>query len=304
MSGPVRWIEVRASVPRGWSELVAEVLSGPPCTSVVFGSTSVGMDPPPEGFELLRTYLPEHADGDEVRAALRARVHALSASTGASELADLSLAFKALPPEDFATSWRKVWKPFRVGRLCLLSPWHDPRCKAGDLRLTIEPGGVFGSGRHATTRTCLRVLGERVRGGERVLDAGSGSGILAVATLLLGAREAFGFDVDPNARFYANDLARRNGVDARARFETGGFERLADQEGAFDLVLANLYSDVLVERGAELVAALRPGGIAVASGCPAHRVDETRAALERGGLAIEEERRRGRWSTFVGSAAS
>jgi ribosomal protein L11 methyltransferase len=294
-----RWVEVRVLAPRGWCELVAETLAIGPCTSVAFGRPSLATDAAPQGWDFVRTCVPSRDDTPELRARIGSALARLSEATGAGELAGLAPEFKPLPPEDYATSWKKSWKAFRVGRLCVIAPWSTARPRASDLVMRLEPGGAFGSGRHATTRTCLRLVVERIRGGERVLDAGSGSGILGVAAALCGAREVFGFDLDPNAEPHAVELAEQNGVADRCRFVTAGCEVLGDG-AAFDVVLANIYADIIQENAADLRAALARGGWFAFRGCPVHHVDATRAAIESAGLVVEVERVRGRWLTFVG----
>lgn len=302
-SSTVLWTEVRVLVPVGWQELVADVLSELlPDAGMVFGATSIAAPEAPEGTDWLRTYVTRDRDDAALRAALDERLARLASI--APELADLSASFRPVPPEDWATSWRKSWKPFRVRRLCVLPPWRaegeGAAPRPGDRVLRLAPGGAFGSGRHATTRTCLVVLQERIRGGERVLDAGSGSGILAVTATLLGARSALGFDVQREARAYAEELAEANGVADRCTFRTGGFETLHEDERGLDVVLANIYSDVIQEHARELTARLAPGGWFAFSGCPVHHVQATRAAIQAAGLVLEEDRARGRWHTFVG----
>jgi ribosomal protein L11 methyltransferase len=299
LSDAPRWIEVRVLAPLGWQELVAETVAIGPCTSVAFGRPSLAADAAPDGWDYVRTFIPAHADSPELRAGIVRAVQGLAEATGAGELSDLALEFRPLHPEDYATSWKKSWKPFRVGRLCVLAPWSTQKPREGDLVMRLEPGGAFGSGRHATTRTMLRVVEERVEPGVRVLDAGSGSGILAVASALHGARECFGFDVDPNAKPYADELATWNDVGHRCRFETGGFELLS-AAGSFDVVLANIYSDVIQAHAAVLRDALGPRGWFAFSGCSAQYARSTADAIARAGLTIEEERVRGRWHTFVG----
>lgn len=293
------WVEVRVLVPEGWQELVAEALALGPCTSVAFGRSSLASDPVPEGFECVRTFVNVREDTPSLRAQISGVLARLAADTGAEELANLEPHFKELPREDYARSWMKVWKPFRVGRLAVTSPWKESRTEIDDVCMELEPGAAFGSGRHATTRTCLRVLQERIRAGERILDAGSGSGILAVAAALFGAREAIGFDIDPNAEPYATKLATTNGVGARARFLTAGFECVPPL-GQFDGLFANIYSDVVQEEIGTLRDALRPGGWFIFSGCPAHHAQATMDVIRASGLQLQEQRPRGRWHTFAG----
>ena len=293
------WIEVRVLAPMGWCELVAETLAIGPCTSVVFGRPSLGTDAAPKGFDFVRTFVPARDDSPELRDRIVDALARLAESTGAGELRGMVPQFKPLPFEDYATSWQKSWKAFRIRDLCVVAPWSDVRLREGDRVMRLEPGGAFGSGRHPTTRACLRLVLERIRGGERVLDAGSGSGILAVAAAMRGAREVLGYDLDPAAAPHATELAEQNGVADHCRFVTAGFEAL-EGAGLFDVVLANIYADVIQAHAADLRAVLAPGGWFVFSGCPVNRVADTRTSIERAGLVIEEVRVRGRWHTFVG----
>ncbi len=293
------WVEVRVLVPQGWEELVAESLALGPCTSVAFGRSSLASDPLPEGMECVRTFIHVREDTPELRERIAQALAGLARDTGAEELAALSPEFKELPREDYARSWMKVWKPFRVGRLAVVSPWKRSHPRVDDILMELEPGAAFGSGRHATTRTCLRLLQERVLPGQRILDAGSGSGILAVAAVLFGAREAIGFDIDPNAGPYAEKLATVNGAAGRTRFLTADFECVPPL-GLFDGLFANIYSDVVQEQVGTLRDALRPGGWFLFSGCPAHHAQATLDVIRASGLKVEEQRHRGRWHTFAG----
>lgn len=295
------WTEVRVLVPRGWEELVAELLAEHSPSGTAYGRSSLAQPAPPASHELVRAWILGDERQVERRAAIALLLAGLAERTGEPELAGLVPEFKSLPPEDYATSWRKGWKAFRLGKLCLLPPWDARPIRRGELRLTIEPGAAFGSGRHATTRTCLRALLARLAPGERVLDAGSGSGILAVAAVLAGARSALGFDVDPLTAPIASALARSNGVADRCEFRAGGFEVLGQEDTGFGGVLANIYADVIQERAAELRARLAPGGWFVFGGCNALHAAATRRVIESVGLSIDAEPVRGRWHAFVGT---
>lgn len=299
-SATLVWTELRVLVPRGWEELVGETLSELTRGGVAFGRSSLAAPEPPEGTAIVRGWLRSDGDSQERRRTIERALRELADRSGDDELCALEIEYRPLPPEDYATSWRKGWKPFRLGRLCLLPPWDERSVPPGELRLTIEPGAAFGSGRHATTRACLRALEARVQPGERVLDAGSGSGILSVAAALFGARSALGFDVDPLTAPIARGLAAGNGVAERCEFRVGGFEVLGVDDVAFDAVLANIYADVIQERASELAARLRPGGWFAFSGCAAQHAGATRSVLREVGFELEEERVRGRWHTFVG----
>ena len=309
MSAPPNWIEVRVIVPLGWHELAAEALALGPCTTVALGATSIASTPPPEGHDFVRTFYLAADDSPALRERVASALGGLAEATGMEELKDLPLEFLPLPAEDYATSWRKSWRPYRLRRggreLVLLPPW-DERSKTpipdDSLRLVIEPGGAFGSGRHATTRICCGVLLERIKGGERVLDAGSGSGILAVVANLAGAGACLGFDTDPAAQPAAERLARDNHAE-QASFRTGDLSCVDPSEGPYDVLLANIYSDVIQAQAANLASRLSPDGWFAFSGCPIFHVKPTLAAIEAAGLRVREQRLRGRWMTFVGEPA-
>ncbi len=300
MASPIAWVEVLVSAPQGWGELVAEALALGPCTSVAFGAPSLGTEPAREGWEYVRTYFPENEDSPQLRARIEGELAALAERTGALELADIGVRFRRLPPEDFASSWRKAWKPFRVGRLTVLPPEVTRAPRASDVRMALEPGGAFGTGRHPTTRACLRFLQAESLAGARVLDAGCGSGILAVAAVLLGARAAAGFDIDPHAIPYALALASQNGVAERCQFVAAGFECLSELGPPFDLVLANLYADLIEEHALELAGALRPGGRFALSGVLSEKRASVLKALDCAGLRVEAIAERGRWDAYAG----
>lgn len=298
-SDKIGWIEVLVEVPIGFGELVAERLATGPCDSAVIGE---GDDLPAaaSGREWVRSALALADDSESARASIRRELAELAGSTGLQELAGLAPVFRALADEDWSAAWRKSWRPFRVGRLCVVTPDWEGQPRPGERRLALVPGGTFGTGRHATTRTCMRLLQERVPAGARVLDVGTGTGILAVTSVLFGAGSALGFDIDPASRPAALELARENGVAASCEFRRGGFEVLAPDDTGFDVLLANLYSDLIQRHAGELEQRLKPGGWFAISGCPVHHLDATRKALEAAGLPVGGVHARGRWNTLEG----
>ena len=291
------WIEVRVLVPTGWEELIAGALTEAGCHGAREGSSSPHPPELPTGMALLRSHFPARSDSPERRGDLVRVVTELGEID--EELTHVELSFRELPPEDYAKSWKKVWRPFRCGRLAVVAPWTTTALRPDDVRLELEPGGVFGTGRHATTRMILSFLQERLRGGERVLDCGSGTGILAVAARLFGAAEAAGFDLDEGSAEVATDLALRNGVSEGTTFIEGDFDRLRDLSTPYEVILANLYSDLLVSHAAQLESALSQGGWLCVSGLNASREEAVIDAFEAVGLAVADRRVRGVWCCLV-----
>lgn len=183
--------------------------------------------------------------------------------------------------------WERVWlehfKPMRFGeRLWVVPSWTEPP-EPGAVNLRLDPGLAFGTGTHQTTSLCLRWLdAQAVAGklhGARVLDFGCGSGILAIAATLLGARDVIGVDNDPQAIIATNDNAGRNGVAVRAllprEFDTVAAPGAA---GGFDVVVANILAGPLVQLAPRIAGCVRPGGALALSGILREQADEVAAA--------------------------
>ena len=194
-------------------------------------------------------------------------------SAAAQVLADLAGAFgpavsalaRRLPDQPWETAWRHGLAPRQIGRLLVAPSWTLPASPAS-FTIAIDPETAFGTGEHGSTRTALRLLDRWIAPGARVVDFGSGSGILAIAAVKLGAARAIGIDIDPEAEPVALANARRNGVADRTVFLTGAAGELAGLAGPADLMLSNILrtqNEALLPLVRELLA---PGGIAIFAG--------------------------------------
>lgn len=191
--------------------------------------------------------------------------------------------------------WKRFFKPVRLGERLVVRPsWETVETKPGDVVLTLDPGRAFGSGTHETTRLVLRELDKRVRGGEAVLDVGTGSGILSIAALLLGASRAAAIDVDPDAVATTQENAVLNGVEARI---AASIDPVAAIVGAYDLVLANIQADVLIRLADDLSARVTEGGVLILSGILAGQDDEVAAAFPN--FRELDRTRDGEWVAIV-----
>ncbi len=219
-----------------------------------------------------------------------------------SEAPDLRFTVGLRPPD--ADAWRHAHRPFRVGRVAIV-PTGDrhPSRRPDDIALHLQPGGAFGTGRHATTRACLRALQRRLAPGQRVLDAGCGSGILAVAAARLGAGAVLGIDIEEVSVEVARDLALSHDVADRCTFRHEALGDHALPEAPFDGVLANIEDDVIRAQAPHLAALLAPGGWFVVSGCRSERRDELVATLAASGLIADRVDASFRWATCAGRLA-
>ncbi len=209
---------------------------------------------------------------------------------------------RALEDHDWSVRWRDGLGPRRLGRLVIVPSWIPYAAGPDDAVVIIDPETAFGSGEHGSTRAALTLLERHLRPGDRVLDLGSGSGILAIAAARLGARTAVGIEIDPEAAPVAEKNAERNTVQDRTRFLTEDAV-VAPLLGPVDLVCSNILR--LINEGflPEIRLALRPGGLAIFSGMQADEADLFRPALMRAGFTVKDEIVDEAWWAVVGSRA-
>ena len=213
-------------------------------------------------------------------------------------LADISE--RDVDEEDWAEAWKEHFDVARFGeRIVVVPAWRAFDPTPADVVLTLDPGMAFGTGQHETTRMCLETLERAVQPGARVLDAGCGSGILALVAAKLGAREVYAVDVDEDCARIALRNAEMNGVDGRVRVGQGsvGAAWPFDQPpgGRFDVVVANIVAGTIVELAGELAAALAPGGRLIASGIIGERESEVIDAFAGVGLHVAAVRAMSDW---------
>jgi len=210
---------------------------------------------------------------------------------------DFSFDYVYISERDWNESWKKKFQPIDVGQnLSIIPPWEEP--KSGRINLIIDPGMAFGTGHHDTTRTCLEHIERISRAGskDRFLDVGTGTGILAIAASKLGFREVVGVDIDP----LAIDAAQRNAVLNGLNNVTILQGTISVTEGVYELIAANLLSDILIVIAPEISARLKEGGTALLSGMIIGQEDEVIAEMEREGLKFRERHYDGvRWVTLV-----
>jgi ribosomal protein L11 methyltransferase len=164
-------------------------------------------------------------------------------------------------------AWRPYARAVTVGdRLVVRPPWVAPQVAPGAVEVIVDPGRAFGSGAHPSTRLALAALVQLVQGGERVLDVGCGSGVLALAALALGAAEAVGVDIDPAARAATTANAARNGMGARLAVTDTIARAAGPTGGRYPLVVANLLLPDLVSLAPEIATAVHEHGALVVSG--------------------------------------
>ncbi len=220
------------------------------------------------------------------------------------EYAPLLLTMDGIEDADWENNWKAFYKPMEIGeRLIVIPDWEtaDPK---GRVALRLNPGLTFGTGSHATTRLCLTALEKLVQPGMRVLDLGCGSGILSIASILLGADRAYACDIDDKAVDVAYENAALNGVGrdrytVRAGDVTSDSRLRADMGDNYDIVVANIVSDVIINIAPSVRPLMREGGVFITSGIIDDRAGEVRGKLEENGFKVLEANQSEGWFSFV-----
>jgi len=205
--------------------------------------------------------------------------------------------------EDWANAWKAHYRVHRIGRrVTVRAPWHEHTPDPDEVVVELDPGMAFGTGLHPSTRLCTLALEEELaaRPGATVYDVGTGSGILAIAAIGLGAARVDAVDIEPVAVRATRENAARNNVADRVRVEQGSAgpgEPFAGQ--AYDLVLANIIARILIELAPALAAAVAPGGSLILGGIIESREPAVRRAFEGEGLAFDRRSQAEDWVALV-----
>jgi len=237
------------------------------------------------------------AEVPATRALLREALRDLAA--GGLQLGPARVGIRKVAARDWSESWKRHFRPIEIGRSLLVRPtWSRRRTRPGQAEVLLDPGLSFGTGQHPTTRYCLERIVALRRPGESqaLLDAGTGSGLLAIAAAKVGYSPVAAFDHDPEAVRIARENCRLNGMEDRVCPVQADLTRLPRRPAErYAVICANLISDLLVAERERLVARLAPGGALVVAGILAAQFPEVEWAMAALGLRRRGARTEGEW---------
>ncbi|MCR5431561.1 MAG: 50S ribosomal protein L11 methyltransferase [Lachnospiraceae bacterium] len=273
---------------------------------------------PDDGTARVSFYVPEGTDTEKLLEDIKRETQEYA---GVCDFGEMTYAVDTTDECDYINNWKKYFKSFRVNdRLVVKPTWEDkaPMAKDGDIIIEIDPGIAFGTGAHETTKLCLNAMSKYLKKGDMCVDIGCGSGILSIASILLGAGKTFGFDIDDSASRISVENAKVNRISAEYResidgcdpdkiedgtilFATGNLLASEDLPGSlegckFDYTVANILADIIIPLTPYAAKLTKQGGYITCSGILTTKEESVAKALRENGFEIVETERMGEWS--------
>ena len=260
--------------------------------------------PPDDGSARVSFYLD---DDDDVERILEQVKEGLEELRQYTEIGVGTITASETEDKDWINNWKQYFKPFTVDNILIKPTWEEiPEEHKDKLLIQIDPGTAFGTGKHETTQLCIRQLEKYTTPGAKVLDLGTGSGILGIAALKLGAGSVFGTDLDENAITAVHENLESNGIPEEAFTVVQGNiideKQVQDQAGygCYDIAVANILADVIIMIQKEVPVHLRQGGIFITSGIIDMKEQAVKDALAANeAFEILETTRQGEWVSIT-----
>ena len=236
-------------------------------------------------------FLPADRSVAEAAAFVRERLAAVGIAA--------TLMSEGLREEDWAENWKQYYHPIPFGRLTVVPAWEEYTPREDELILRMDPGTAFGTATHESTHMMIEFLTEELSGGERVVDVGCGSGILALCARLLGASLCRAYDLDPEAVRVAKKNIADSGLSAVTADESDLLASVDASDGPYDFMAANIVADILLRLAPDAPPYIKEGGLLAVSGILSARADEVREGIAAAGFTFLREKREGDWFAML-----
>ncbi|MBB6020499.1 ribosomal protein L11 methyltransferase [Paenibacillus sp. JGP012] len=259
----------------------------------------------PEGFAVIKGYFSEGTDMDALKAEVNPRIEELS--DFGIDAGEIRYETRTVDENDWATAWKQYFKPVRISdRLTIKPTWEDYTPESADEKIIeLDPGMAFGTGTHPTTTLCLRTLENVIQGGEEIIDVGTGSGILAIGAVHLGAKHVLALDLDPVAVTSAMENVELNNMQQKITVkESDLLSVLGSQDPALGvklpvkIIVANILAEIILLFVDDVYNALESGGIYIVSGIWKNKEQVVHDALVAAGFEVRAIEREEDWLAF------
>ena len=236
-------------------------------------------------------FVPEEKNLAEYKAFLAERFRTLEI--------EAEIVFEGVNEQDWAESWKKYYHPISLGKITIVPAWEKYEAKGDEIILRMDPGMAFGTGTHETTRLVIEMMQDNLTGNERVLDVGTGSGILAICASKLGAREVAAYDIDPVAVRVARDNIETDGATNITCEVSDLLASVDTTKGKYDLILANIVADIIIRMLPDIHPYLADDGKIILSGIIEPRAEEVRKSIKENGLRVIDEKKENDWLAIM-----
>lgn len=210
----------------------------------------------------------------------------------------VAVSHQELAEEDWADNWKKYYEPARITHdLTIVPSWTDYEASSGEKIIKLDPGMAFGTGTHPTTKMSLFALSQVLRGGETVIDVGTGSGVLSIASSLIGAKEIFAYDLDQVAVRVAEENIQLNPNMDNIHVATGDLLKGVEQKA--DVIVANILADILIYLTEDAYRLVKDEGYLIMSGIISEKWEMVKNSAEQAGFFLETHMIQGEWNACV-----
>ena len=308
------WMEVTVLTTTAGADMISQILMDAGSSgTMIEDKNDVALNQRPEGqWDIIDEAIAKRIGDDvkvtgyyEVDAGLADRVRMIEGEV--RRIRDMDLGFdagklevlsKTFAEEEWAETWKKAFKPFRLGSHMVIKPgWCECEIKEGDKVIEIDPGMAFGTGTHETTGMCVELVEKYIKPGVTAIDVGTGTGILAIAAAHMGATDVLAIDIDRVAVRVAEENARINGFEGLIRCKAG--DLLENVEEQADVVIANIIADVIIMMAAPVRRHIKDGGRFICSGISSERKQDVLDELDRAGYTVLDVYERGGWCAIA-----
>ncbi len=211
--------------------------------------------------------------------------------------ADITL--EGMKEEDWSQSWKQYYKPIPLGKVTIVPQWEKYEARDGEIIIRMDPGMAFGTGTHETTRLVMLMLEDEIKGGEHVLDVGTGSGILAICASKLGAKTVNAYDIDPVAVKVARDNVETDGCQGVEVGVSDLLKGVSLDRGKYDVCVANIVADIIIRMLPDLKPYLKDDARVILSGIIGERAEEVRESIYNNGFKIIREESENDWVAIM-----
>ena len=308
------WMEYTVLTTTEGSDLISQILmDAGSAGTMIEDKNDVAANQRPEGqWDIIDEAIAKRIGDDvkvtgyyEVDEKLRDRIlhieselHRLRGLDLGMDLGKLETRTHSVAEEDWTESWKKAFRPFRLGAHMVVKPsWEAVETAPGDHVIEIDPGMAFGTGTHETTGMCVELVEKNVKPGDSVIDIGTGTGILAIAAAHMGASRVLATDLDAVAVRVARENVKNNGFEGTIEMRCGDLLEVVDEQA--DVVIANIIADVIIGLAAPVKPHVADGGVFICSGIAVNRLKDVLAALGAAGYQVLDTLVRGEWAAVA-----